>query len=504
VKRRALLRTGSLVSLTALPGCAGLFGESAPSGRTETVNPALEGTPTPPGDVAWTVQLDSVEYLRPAGDNALVVTDRGDDGQIHHALDCQTGAEQWRVAFDTPRDVVPIGDVLLLTESGTDPRGDGKLRVFDPERGVELWNEGTFTQLRGFPAGLLLTGNPFQESPEQLVAFDRQTGERRWSIPEPAYYFWGAGQRVLGLVDRSTTVDTPTPTTANTPTPTTTDTSTPTTTDTATTTPRRDTGEYTLTSWGPADGTVRWQLPVPRLLRRSRAITPGGGRLVVADFGHAFLIDTETPRVVAEASLPSELLPYATVETDEGVFFGDWEFRGVDETPAMLGRLSLTDGETTIQTFPGTAVRPLGGEESVIAVHGTPNGIATVAHDPADGSERWRRRGAGIATPEAGPVVGRETAVVAYDTDGRERWRAPNPFGRPFQSTFGTEEGVVVRSRAGRLVAFHGAGVVSYDREAGDVRTEQTSFDDVSPDRRLLFDDVAVIASENRLYGIPV
>ncbi|MEZ3116977.1 hypothetical protein RYH80_13765 [Halobaculum sp. MBLA0147] len=521
MRRRALLRAGGLAGLASLAGCTGLLGGAAPDGGgTPTVNPALDGSPTPQDGVAWSVAAPDLDRLYTDGAGHFVLASATDGRYRHRAVDARTGERVW--AFDLPDDrfVSPRGGVLVA-DSGFGDETD-TVRVFDPENGTELWRRERSTHVETVVEGTVVLVPSRDETPEEpvVVGVDARSGEESWRLREPREVVWRAEATatVVTLADASapraplsaaaTETRSATPKTDSTATePETTSSATPTGTETG----FGEDGETELRARDPRTGRLLWATRLPDGTTDARVTAPTAETLLVWGGDRVVVVDAETGRVRGRGTVPAQVDGYGGHVADGHLVTGDWEYRDATEPPATVVFLSLADAAVRTVTTPAVREAAVGGavaDRGVVTTVGRP-GEATVVCRDTDGDERWRRSGVALAATEAGPVLGIDGAVLAVDWDGTERWRDDLPFDEPFRTyTAAPErvEGVFVYAADERVVAHAETGVVSWTLTDGTRRTLVTGLTpaDREDAHRRWTTDVAAATLGDRLVGIPL
>ncbi|WP_406281140.1 PQQ-binding-like beta-propeller repeat protein [Embleya sp. NBC_00896] len=126
--------------------------------------------------VPWTIRLAApiARAARAVGDLVYVVT-----GLTLVALDARTGDILWRFRGTPDLSVPVVGKELVYT---TDI---GTLYALDPRTGVERWRQTTGATVPSPVA--VVDGVAYAGGEDELHAFDRLTGKRRWSYPVSTY-----------------------------------------------------------------------------------------------------------------------------------------------------------------------------------------------------------------------------------------------------------------------------------------------------------------------------
>ncbi|MFB6176131.1 MAG: PQQ-binding-like beta-propeller repeat protein [Halobaculum sp.] len=500
MRRRALLRAGSLAALTTLPGCTGVLDDgSAPGGgSTGTVNPQLRGTPTPGGAVDWAIELADVERLLPADD--LVITQTPlEDSLLYRAFDVQNGGFQWRVEF--PTEVFMFSrEERLIVDIRSEPNGDSRrLAALDRDTGKRQWETETGVHWREFVGEAVIAEQSDPKEGGKLRAYDTVSGELLWSAPAPEKYIRQRSGQVVTLEERLELA------TGKTATPAETETSTPSGGATESEGAPVRIGLYDLLARTAATGETRWRVPLPTDTDALRSVGPFRGQMLLVDgTGNYWVIDAERGEFVTDGSLPVPVTAFDPAYVDGTVYFGEWAGFGDDESPSTLAAVDLADGTSWVTEFSTAQMRVVGVGEAVYANHLTDDGVVTVAHDPADGSERWRDDVTLIEVSEDGPLVGQDGDLVALTPSGSERWRRTLPFDGDIRAVFGPETETRAFTRWNRLIVLSSAGVASYDVSDGTVRTSVTGIGFAESGLATATDRTAVVGTDERVYGIPL
>jgi outer membrane protein assembly factor BamB len=521
VRRRALLRSCGLAGLAGLSGCAGLLGDDSPGESNDgTVNPDLQGTPTITGGAAWSVAVSDIYGVEGVEGNFLVSIPAETDTVRYHAFDARSGTEKWTTE-PLPRDsyVVDLTDVLLAVSNsppGQSNQPDSAAAI-NPETGAILWRTGERTDLIGIAADALLFRDIESDGDRSTIrVIDRRTGRKLWTATAREEFVRLRGDEVVTVVRNPTTpTDTPTATPTDTPTATPTDTPTEAGTHTSTQTESRPSQ---LRGRSPRTGEIRWRVAVPLGIENVPAFRPQDDRILfLRDYGDYLVVDTDAGEVVLTGSVSDELSVYPTARRGTSLYFGDWTFRGPTPEPGSLSGIDTEDGSSWTREFSGTSVRPVerptitgprrwaGGETvdppATLYANHLGDDIETVAHDPGDGTARWRREAITVSLDERGPVVSQPGALVALDADGGERWRSAIPFDGRVTNGIGPEDGGYA-IRLGEVLFVSGdGGVASYDLTDGTRRQSITAFDLSDTPQTALADQTVVFARDGRLHA---
>lgn len=534
VQRRALLRNCGLTGLTGLAGCAGLL-DSGPSGESSegTVNPDLQGTPTVSDDAAWSVTVPDVFDIERAGSNFLVSISVDEETARYRAFDARSGTKRWTTeALLKDSYTVDIGDVLLAVTAappGQDSNSDS-VTAINPNTGSVLWQRGGGTGWIGVADDALLLREVESDGERSgVLVVDRRTGRLRWKTDTDEQHVRVGGDEVVTITrNLATPSATQSPGTPDTPSPTeTTETAVDTSSPTETTTPpatetqrptETEVRSHELRGRSPRTGEIQWRVAVSRGVEGASAFRPLDDRILfVEEFGSQTIVDTDTEEIVSKLSIPKEQSTYPVARYGATMYFGDWTFRGATPEPGYLSGIDVGDGSSWTREFPGNSVRPVkrpstgdfrlpdsaNTVDAPTALYANHLGdkIETVAHDPSDGTVRWRREAIAVSLDERGPVVSQPGALVALDADGGERWRSAIPFDGRVTNGIGNEDGGYVARFGDVLFVSNDGGVASYDLADGTRRQTVTSFDLSDNPRTALADQTVVFARENRLHA---
>jgi outer membrane protein assembly factor BamB len=508
MNRRALLKSAGVAALASLSGCSSPLGDAAPDGDgSPTVNPELQGTPTPGEEIAWTVELANVNRLYPTR-NLVIAEIRHEDGVFHRAFDAQSGDHQWRTTL--PEGAFPrVHDEYILASSDPFQSSDipGLIAV-DLRTGETVWKANSNLAIRVITGSVVVCIRGKNTSEPQLVGYEIDSGRELWSAPAPnrTFRLWNWMKKsesryvlTVGHRTRRTTTATSTDTETKTTT-----TETGTVADSRTTEPDPD-WEFELRARRPTDGTVQWRVPLPHEADSASPYGPHRGRFLLRDdFGGYFLVDVEAGKFLASGTLPDELSKRSGTRSEITRYFGDWQYRQTNGEPAVLGGIDTTDGTSWSRTFPGTATRPVGVADSLYANHLDGEEIQTVAHSPKDGTERWRRDATTLSVPDGGPIVSQQSDIVALTPDGGERWRKTLPFEERPTGRLGPETAAYAFHRWGRMIVASSGGIVSYDLADGSVKTSVTSLGSSFSGKSTIVDRTAVVVADETMYGIPL
>lgn len=517
VRRRALLRSCGLAGLAGLSGCAGLLGDDSPAGSSEdTVNPDLQGTPTVTGDTAWSVAVSDIYGIEGVGTNFLVSIPAGTDTVRYHAFDARSGTAKWTTE-PLPRDsyVVDLTGVLLAVSNsppGQSSQPDSAAAI-NPDTGAILWRTGEKTDLVGIADDALLLRDIESDGERSNIrVIDRRTGRELWTATGDEEYVRLRGDEVV-TVGQNPKTPTATPAATSTATPAATSTEAGTQSPTQT-----ETRPYELRGRSPRTGDVRWRVAVPRGVEDASAFRPQDDRILfLGDLGGKTIVDTDAEEVVSTGSVRKELSLYPTARRGASMYFGDWTFRGPTPEPGYLSRIDTEDGSSWTREFSGTSVRPVerptisGPRQRVdretvdppatLYANHLGDGVETVAHDPADGTVRWRREAIAVSLDERGPVVSQPGALVALDADGGERWRSAIPFDDRVTNRIGSDDGGYAIRLDEVLFVTGDSGVASYDLADGTRRQTVTAFDLSDNPQTALADQTVVFARGGRLHA---
>lgn len=467
MNRRTLLAGLAGTATASLAGCS-LFEQEGPGG-TRTVNPALEGTPTVTESVGWTVRVPGVQWFRRAGDRLTVIAGADEQARLL-GLDVATGDEVWRHDL-TQRPVlgVPRPDVVTAYEHEA-----GQLHVYEAADGTERWRaDGAASYPIWWNSDLGVFAE-FGDDPIQLTGRTTANGTARW---ERVVGRIEAQSENILLVRESESTQAP----------------------------------VEIGALDARTGDCRWTASlgfdtepsaVADVVKETAVVLGADGTVVgldLTDGRRRFRTHIDVPlttswSVVAERSL---YLGYVPLSDDPDVDAGG------------LAKIDVADGAVSwSRTVTGPVTRPFRSTANRLYASRweTVDGPARLlAIDGATGETLWTH----IATPlsfQAPRIVGRDDVLVALDQSGQRRWAAKpavtDGLVRDQPPYSPRSRGVAVTEDATAVIGE--GGLVSYDRESGDLRRRATTLGRVTVDRSRVIDATAYLRVGDRLHAIPV
>jgi len=133
------------------------------------------------GEVQWRVDIGGTVYSWPTVADGTVYTG-GTEGETHHvhAIDIETGTEEWRVEVDRIGPPAVVDGTVYVGDQHRNPDGTGEptFHALDAETGEELWR----TDLAYVRSPVVADGRVFATSGATIYALDAGTGSVEWTV----------------------------------------------------------------------------------------------------------------------------------------------------------------------------------------------------------------------------------------------------------------------------------------------------------------------------------